>query len=360
MTPAPDQLQAAGRATAGAATSTVAEARDDRAAPAHRPRGAVVSLLFAALSTPEVIAAALLAVGFTLSAVLLPRFLDADYLLDRSTIDMEAGLLAIAMTFVIGAGHIDLSVASILALTAALVATLNASLGVPLLPLAVAAPFIGGVLGAVNGLVVTRLGLPSLIVTLATMAGYRGLTQVLIGDRSVPAPEWFTGFDQMLVAGWVPMPVVVFLVTAAVLAAVLHKTLFGRYVLAIGTNPEAALYSGVPVARATLAIFVLSGMAAGAAAMMTFSRLKVARWDAARGMELDVITAVVLGGASIFGGRATVVGSAVALVLIFVLHTAMGLRNISLQIQNGAVGALLIVAVLLSSASSRLQGRRPG
>lgn len=314
--------------------------------------------LLAPFATPEVIAALLLAVGFTLAAALLPRFLDADYLLDRSTIDMEAGLLAIAMTFVIGAGHIDLSVASMLALTSAIVATLGTTMDVPLLPLVCLAPVIGGVLGAVNGLIVTRLGLPSLVVTLATMAGYRGLAQVLIGDRSVPAPDWFTGFDQLLVAGWVPMPVVVFLVAAVVLSLVLHKTLFGRSVLAIGTNPEAALYSGVPVGRATCGIFILSGAAAGAAAMMTFSRLKVARWDAAAGMELDVITAVVLGGASIFGGRATVIGSAIALVLIFVLHTAMGLKNISLQIQNGAVGGLLIVAVLLSSGIGRLQGRR--
>ena len=314
--------------------------------------------LLRALAVPEVIAAVLLAAGFTLSSVLLPRFLDADYLLDRSTIDMEAGLIAIAMTFVIGAGHIDLSVASILALTSAVVAKLHVTMNIPLVPLVILAPLFGALLGLFNGVIVARLGLPSLIVTLATMAGYRGITQVLIGDKSIRAPEWFSGFDQMIVAGWVPMPVVVFLAAALVLSLVLHKTLFGRYVLAIGTNPDAALYSGVPVARATCAIFVLSGMAAGAGAMMMFSRLKVARWDAAVGMELDVITAVVLGGASIFGGRATVIGSAIALVLIFVLHTAMGLKNISLQIQNGAVGALLIVAVLLSSGMARLQGRQ--
>jgi rhamnose transport system permease protein len=313
---------------------------------------------FAPLATPEVVAALLLAIGFTLSASLLPRFLYADYLFDRSTIDMEAGLIAISMTFVIAAGHIDLSVASILSLTAAIVAKLHMSTNVPLAPLAIAAPLIGGVLGAFNGFVVTRVGLPSLIVTLATMAGYRGLTQLLIGDKSIHAPAWFSGFDQLLLAGWVPMPVVVFLAAAAVLSVVLHKTVFGRYVLAIGTNAEASLYSGVPVARATFAIFVLSGASAGAAAMMMFSRVKLVQWDMAMGMELDVVTAVVLGGASIFGGRATVVGSALALVLIFVLHTAMGLKNIIGQVQNGAVGALLIVAVLLSSGMAKLQGRR--
>jgi rhamnose transport system permease protein len=129
-------------------------------------------------------------------------------------------------------------------------------------------------------------------------------------------------------------------------------------VLAIGTNPEAALYAGVPVARATVAIFVLSGVASGAAAMMWFSRLGRIEWQHANAMELSVITAVVLGGASIFGGRATVVGSVLALLLIFVIRTAMGLKNVSEPQVIGVIGALLIVAVLLSSGTARLQGRR--
>jgi rhamnose transport system permease protein len=329
-----------------------------RAADTSRGGGRRVAAVIAVLATPEVIAAALLAIGFIASSVLLPTFLDADYLLDRSTLDMEAGLIAIAMTFVIGAGHIDLSVASMLALTAAIVAKLNTAAGVPIWPLLALAPLIGGLLGAFNGLMVTRLGLPSLIVTLGTMAVYRGLTQVLIGKASVEAPATFVGFDQIWAGGLIPMPVVVFLAAAAVMSLVLHKTLFGRYVLAIGTNPEAALYAGIPVGRATMAIFVLSGMASGTAAMMWFSRLGRIEWQHANAMELSVITAVVLGGASIFGGRATVIGSTVALLLIFVLHAAMGLKNINEPMQIGVIGALLIVAVLLSSGTARLQGRR--
>lgn len=317
-----------------------------------------LSAALALLATPEVIAVVLLAAGFTFAAVALPSFLDAEYLLDRGTIDMEAGLLAITMTFVIGAGHIDLSVASILVLTSAIVAKLHTVAGVPLVPLVLLAPVIGGLLGAFNGVCVTRLGLPSLIVTLATMAGFRGVAQLLVGDASVRAPSWFTGFDKLLLSGFLPMPVVVFLAAGLVLGLVLHKTLFGQYVLAMGTSPDAALYAGVPVGRATLAIFVLSGAACGVAAMMRFSRLGGVEWHHAMGMELDVVTAVVLGGASVFGGRATVVGSAVALVLIFVLHAALDLRDVPGPAQNGAVGALLIVAVLLSNGMSVLQGRR--
>lgn len=316
------------------------------------------SSALAALPMPELIAAILLVVVFSVACAVVPGFFDARYLLARSTLDMEAGLLAITMTFVIGAGHIDLSVASILVLTSAVVAKLHgAAPGVPFWVLVVLAPAFGGVLGLCNGLLVTRFNLPSLIVTLATMAGFRGLAQVLIGDASVRAPQSFVGFDNMLVANLIPMPVVVFLAAAAILSLVLHKTVFGRYVLAMGTNPDVALYSGVPVARATNYIFMLSGAASGIAAMMMFSRFGAVEWVHAQGMELDVITAVVLGGASVFGGRATVIGSALALVLIFVIHAALDLSDISGPVQNGAVGAMLIIAVLLSNGVLRLQGR---
>jgi rhamnose transport system permease protein len=313
----------------------------------------------ASLPMPELIAAVLLAIAFSIAGAIVPGFLDGNYLLARSTIDMEAALLAITMTFVIGAGHIDLSVASILVLTSAVVARLHgAAPGVPMTVLVILAPVFGGILGLFNGVLVTRFNLPSLIVTLATMASFRGLAQVLIGDASARAPKLFVGFDNMLLADTIPMPVVVFLGAAVVLSLVLHKTVFGRYVLAMGTSPDAALYSGVPVTRATNGIFVLSGMASGIAAMMMFSRYGTVEWVHAQGMELDVVTAVVLGGASVFGGRATVIGSALALVLIFVIHAALDLSDISGPVQNGAVGALLIIAVLLSNGVLRLQGRR--
>lgn len=323
------------------------------------PGSSSIRAIAAALATPEFIAAILLAVGFTVSSIVVSGFFDAEYLLGRSTIDMEAGLLAITMTFVIGAGHIDLSVASILVLTSGIVGKLHGiAPGVPMPLLAALAPVLGGLFGLFNGVLVTRLGLPSLIVTLATMAGFRGLAQVLIGDNSVPAPESFVGFDKVWLAGWLPMPVVVFLVAAGVLSLVLHKTVFGRYVLAMGTSPEAARYAGVPVGLATCGVFILSGVASGIAAMMMFSRYGAVEWNHAMGLELDVVTAVVLGGASVFGGRATVIGSAVALVLISILHAALDLSDVSGPVQNGAVGAMLIVAVLLSNGLMRLQGRR--
>jgi rhamnose transport system permease protein len=326
------------------------------ATPAPRSSGALRHALLG--STPELMSLALLIVAFAISAATLPAFLDARYLLDRSTVYMEAGLMALAMTFVIAAGHIDLSCASILALTGALVAKLHVAWGVPMLPLVLLAPVIGAALGGVNGLIVARLRIPSLVVTLATMAAYRGLAQALIGDQSIALPEAYRGFDDVLLAGVVPMPVIVFVGAAIVLGVVLHQTLFGAYVLSLGTNPEASRYSGLPVSRVTAGVFVLSGLAAGVGAMMMCSRFAYARWDHAQGLELDVITAVVLGGASIFGGRATIFGTVIALLLIGVLQSAMGLANVDGEYQATANGALLIFAVIASNLAALLQGRR--
>lgn len=303
---------------------------------------------------PEIMAAALLTVAFAACAAFVPRFLDAAYLFDRSSLYMETGLMALAMTLVIAGGHIDLSCTSILALVATITATLHVKFGVPLVPLLFLAPLLGAVLGGINGLIVARSGLPSLVVTLATMAIYRGGAQVLLGDHSLSLPSWFVGIDRVTVAGTlVPVPLVFTLGLAVVLGLVLHKTVFGTWVLAMGTNAAAARYAGVPVGRTTVGIFVLSGVLSAIAAMIYISRLGVARYDLAVGAELDVITVVVLGGASIFGGRATMAGTVLAMFLIAVLQTGMGVANLKAEYQATASGALLIMAVLMSNALSK-------
>lgn len=310
------------------------------------------------LRAPEAMTAGLLVAAFAGCAMFVPRFLDAAYLFDRSSLYMEAGLMSLGMTFVIVAGQIDLSCASILALVGTVTATLHVKCGWPLVPLVALAPVVGAALGAVNGAVVAWLRLPSLVVTLATMALYRGFAQVLLGDHSLSLPAWFTGIERVTVAGTrAPVPLVFFLGMAVALGLVLHKTVFGRWVFAMGTNAEAARYSGVPVRGTTLVVFVLSGALAGVAAMIMISRLGVARYDHALGMELDVITAVVLGGASIFGGRGTMAGTVLALFLIAVMQTGLGVANVKAEYQATASGALLIVAVLLSNFLTRGERR---
>ena len=174
---------------------------------------------------------------------------------------------------------------------------------------------LGAAGGALNGYLIAWLNLPSLTVTLATLALFRGIAQILLGDHSIQdMPQWLFGIDRYFIAGTpIPFEFVLFLILAVIFALVLHKTVLGRYIYAIGTNERAAFFAGVPVRRVKLLLFTLSGFLAGLAALMLNSRLMVARYDHARGWELDAITAVVLGGTSIAGGRGTIYGTVVAL-----------------------------------------------
>lgn len=317
-------------------------------------RSRLLTRATSALATPEAVVLALIPVALLAGAMLSPRFLDASYLLDSTSLYAEIGLMALAMTFVIASGHIDLSVASNLALTAVLCAKLHAA-GVPMWAVIAIAPLLGSALGLLNGVLIVALRLPSLAVTLATLALYRGLAQVVAGDRSIGGlPAWFVGIDYRHV-GPFPMPLVVLLSFAVVAGLLLHRTVFGRHVFSIGTSEPAALYSGMPVDRVRLAVFTLSGFAAGVGAVLMLSRLSVARYDMAQGDELAVITAVVLGGTSIFGGRGTIFGTVAALALLGLIRPAMGLANLPAQTQLAVSGTLLIGAVLLSQAAGRLQ-----
>jgi rhamnose transport system permease protein len=268
---------------------------------------------------------------------------------------METGFMALAMTFVIIGGHIDLSCASTLALVCTLVTWLSIHAGIDIRIMAVLGLLVGAALGFINGWLVAVLGLPSLVVTLGTMAAYRGIAQLLAGDRSLPVPRSFQGIDQLWPADLVPMPLFLFLTLAVIAGVLLHKTIVGRWVYALGTNEQAARYAGVPVRKTVIGLFTASGLFASLGALTMISRLGYARYDYARGFELDVITAVVLGGASILGGRGTIVGTVMALFLIAILEESMGVAGISTGFQKTASGALLILAVLASNLMSRLR-----
>ena len=306
---------------------------------------------------PESVALALLAAAFVVGAVLSPYFLDAGYLLGSTSDYMEIGVMALAMTFVIVGGHIDLSVASNLALTAVLCGRAHQDWGAPMQFVAPAALLVGAALGAFNGLLVVGLGLPSLVVTLGTLALYRGLAQVLAGDASVGGfPAWFVGIDYRYL-GPLPLPLVIFLALSVAAGLVLHKTTFGRATVVLGLSEPAARFAGLRVGRVTMALFTLCGAAAGLGAMMLASRLSVVRYSLANGDELAVITAVVLGGTDIFGGRGTIFGTAVALFLLGVIRVAMGLANVTPDAQLAITGSLLIAAVLLARLGSQVHGR---
>jgi len=306
------------------------------------------------LRKPETITLAILLIVAAVSAACSREFRDAAYLLDRSSEYMEIGVMALAMTLVIISGNIDLSVASGLALIACAMGRL-AQQGVPMGWNVAAAMLLGAILGLFNGLLVTRLKLPALTVTLGTLALYRGIAQILLGDESASYfPEWFVGIDYRRVHDVIPAPLIIFLSLAVIFAVLLHCTVSGRCVYAIGTNERAARFSGIRVDRVKLLVFLISGLMMAVGAMMMTSRLGLARHDHAMGYELIVITAVVLGGCDIFGGRGSIVGTVVALFLLCVVQIAMGLKDFRPQTKLVVQGALLVVAVLLTNLTARL------
>jgi rhamnose transport system permease protein len=309
-------------------------------------------LLASILRAPATITLVLLILTLIIGASVSDSFLHAEYLLDKTSIDVPIGFLALALTFVIISGSIDLSVASGSVLTA-VASAMAFRAGLPMwatIPFALA---FGTTLGLFNGLLITKLKLPSLVVTLGTLALFRGLAQVLIKESSIwTFPDWFKGIDY-LKAGIVPTPLILLLTAACIAGFVLRCTTFGRRVYAIGTNEPAALFSGVNVDGNKLIVFAISGFAMGIAALMLMS-MRPVDYKQLRSGELLAITAVVLGGTSIFGGKGGIVGTVLAILLLVAVGSAMGIKNVRAENKLAVIGALLIGAVLLTDLANRL------
>jgi rhamnose transport system permease protein len=301
----------------------------------------------------------LLFLASAVNASLSPYFLDVRNLFDMTFNFMERGLIALTMALIIISGNIDLSVASNLAMSAILMGVVyqagwNIWLAV-LLGLTV-----GTLGGMLNGLLIAKVRLPALVVTLGTYALYRGIAFVVLGDQAVTKfPSEFTYLGQGYIPGTpVPVPLVLFAVFAIVYGLLLHRTTFGRFVYAIGSNEEACRYSGVNVDRIKVTLFALSGLMSALAGMILAARFGSVRPNIAMGFELEVITTVVLGGVDIFGGRGTMLGVVLALFLIGVARYGMSLKNVPGQTQTTLIGALLIGAILLPQILRRLTVRR--
>lgn len=281
-------------------------------------------------------------------ALLSPDFLTASNLSFLTANFSEVALMSLTMTLIILVAEIDLSVASILGLCSAVLGALFAA-GWPM-PLAILAAFgVGGLAGLFNGLLVTRLGLPSLAVTIGTLALYRGLAYVVLGDKAIADfPAFYTnlGFGS-LPGTQIPIPMALFAVLAVITTVVLHGTAFGRSLYAIGANEIAARFSGLRVERVKLNLFVLSGLMSALAGVVFTFRFASARADNASGFELSVIAAVLLGGVSIFGGKGSVVGTVAAVFLIGIINGALTIVDVSNEILTIVTGLLLIASVLL-------------
>jgi rhamnose transport system permease protein len=276
-----------------------------------------------------------------------PFYLGIDNQVNLFQLSIEKIIVALVMTAIIINGEIDLSVASMMGLSACVLARLH-ELGAPL-PLAILASLLAGVVcGAFNGFWVAYIGLPSLAVTLAGLIGFRGLARVLLGDRSIGGfPAWFAALGQQPLLGPFPLALIVFFILLAVAVVVLQFSAFGRYIYVIGNNSEVARYSAVKVRRVKLLLFVASSLVAALAGLLLAARLGAVRGNTADGFELDIITMVLLGGVSIFGGTGTLVGVGLSILIILNLRNGMSLVNITGNTQTGVIGALLILSVLL-------------
>jgi rhamnose transport system permease protein len=268
--------------------------------------------------------------------------------------------MALALCLVIVAAEIDLSVASVLALSSALMAELW-NRGMPLELIMPICLFAGALCGAFNGLLVTRLGLPSLAVTIGTLALFRGLAYVVIGDESVTDfPATWTDRAFGNAAGtFIPNTMVLFAILAVGFGVVLHATPFGRSIFAIGANEEAAYFSGLRVKRVKLILFVLSGTVAALAGIVISLRNSTAAANVGQGFELTAITAVLLGGVSIFGGRGTIAGVILALLLLGGIQKALLLsESISSYWVQIVTGLLLVGSVLGPNIARRVAEAR--
>lgn len=301
----------------------------------------------------EIILLLIMIVGVLLLSTQNERFLTTENLLNQGRLMAEVALVALPMTYIIITGGIDLSVGSIFGLSAIVLGYTWQNFGFPL-PLAIlTALIISLIAGAINGWFIVRIGVPPLIMTLATLALYRGLAEGIAQGRSARGyPEWFYGMGQGEVLG-VPSQLWIFIIAAIIFAIVLARTPFGRTLYAIGNNEVGARFSGLPVDRYKLIIYAISGLMAGFAGYIFVSRVSTTRSDMGTGLELDVIAAVVLGGTSIFGGTGTIAGTVIGVILIQLLKNGLALSGVTNDATIVVVGSVLILAILVNNFVQR-------
>lgn len=287
-----------------------------------------------------------------------PYFLDPWNLSDASFNFTEKGLIAFALALVIVSGEIDLSVAAILALSSTLMGfAMSHGAGTPELVLIGLAT--GLACGAVNGVLVSGLGLPSIVVTIGTMSLFRGIAFIILGDKAYTGyPADFAWFGQGYVWWVISFELVLFVAMAVLFAVLLHATSFGRTVYAIGNNAVAARFSGIRVERVKFILFLLSGLMSGLAAVCLTSRLGSTRPSIATGWELEAVTMAVLGGINILGGSGRIGGVVLAALIMGMVTFGFGLLNVPGIVMSIFVGLLLILVIALPVMVKRLAHRR--
>ncbi len=295
---------------------------------------------------------------FLINTFASPYFLDPWNLSDATFNFTEKAMIAFAMALLIVSGEIDLSVASIIALTSTAMGYMS-QLGFGVPELVVTGLLVGLLCGAFNGFLVTGLGLPSIVATIGTMSLFRGISYIVLGDQAFRGySAEFAFFGQGYVWWVITFEMVLFVVFALVYGVLLHKTNFGRMVYAIGNNPVGAQFSGVRVKRVKFILFLLTGLMAGIAAICLTSRLGSTRPSIAFGWELEIVTMVVLGGVNILGGSGTIPGVVIAAFVMGMVTFGFGLLNVPGIVMSIFIGILLISVIALPRVWAGLQSRR--
>ncbi len=303
------------------------------------------------LGSWEVALLVLLGAVILLNSLLSPYFLDWLNLIDSTFSFSEQALIALPMAYLIIAREIDVSVASIVALSAVVMGLAGqaelgtwAIVGVGL--------FTGLMAGLLNGVIVTVLRVHSIVVTIGTLSLYRGVAVAIVRDKAFTTfPADFFVLGRQYLGGILPIEFTIFVGATVIFGIVLHRTVFGQRILAIGANPEAAEYAGVRTKRYRIGLFVLTGLMSGLAAVLLVSRLGSVRLNIATGWELQVITMVVLGGVSIAGGVGSILGVTLAVFLIGLLTFGLSLINVPGIVVNLFVGLMLIGAIAIPTAA---------
>ncbi len=302
----------------------------------------------------EALLAMLMVAAFAICSVALPHFLDLRNLFDATSNFSEKALIALPMALLIICREIDISVSGILALSSVAMGLAHAH-GVPPGALLFVALATGTLCGALNGILVTRFALPSIVVTIGTVSLFRGLCSVVLGDQGFTGyPAAVTGWCQGYYFDLVPRPFAVLLAFAVLFTLVLHTTSWGRRIYAIGNNPVAARFSGIAVDRYRLVLFMVTGAMAGLAAFLLTGRIDSTRPDIAFGWELEAITMAILGGVSIAGGAGTIGGVMLAVLTLGTVTYGLSLANVPGIYMTIVVGVLLLVTI----AVPRLLGGR--
>lgn len=312
------------------------------------PPSTTISLGGAFLKSREAILLVMLLLVFIGGDLSSPWFLNIYNLLDSTAIFSEISIMALSTALVIITRDIDISMASTMALSSLVMGLASHMLGLGVVPIVILGLLTGALCGAFNGFLVTRLNMPAIVVTIGTLSLYRGVAAGVLGNGKIADyPSSFTAIGQSYFLGLIPWSFITFIVLAIVFVVLTHATTIGRQIFALGNNPEGARFSGIRINRLRFLLFTLNGLMSGLAAVFLTSRLGSTRPDIATGLEMDVITIVVLGGVSLMGGKGTISGVFMAALVIGFLRLAITLNNVPGNILIVFTGTLLVLSVAL-------------